>query len=124
MTDANPYRNAAQDPEFLARNAKDQQQASPEAIAQWHERNAAMAPSYMKPNGQVDRARINAALVAYEEARMGARPKPRFELHLINHDHFYANRRRLPAGLLDMVMVAIGGAMWFAILFGLWVVFA
>ena len=55
---------------------------------------------------------------------MGARPKPRFELHLINHDHFYANRRRLPAGLLDMVMVAIGGAMWFAILFGLWLVFA
>jgi hypothetical protein len=122
MTDANPYRNAAQDPDFLARNAKGQQQASPEAIAQWYERNAAMAPPYMKPNGQVDRARINAALAAYEEARMGARPKPKFILH-IDGNHFHANRRRLPAGLLDMVMVAIGGAMWFAILAGLYLVF-
>jgi hypothetical protein len=31
----NPYRNAAQDPEVMARNAKDQQQASPEAIERY-----------------------------------------------------------------------------------------
>lgn len=114
MTDANPYRNAAQDPDFLARNAKDQQQASPEAIARY-------LASF---EAQRDQHQINYAIAAYEGARMGARPKPKFELHLINHDHFYANRRRLPAGLLDMVMVAIGGVMWFAILFGLWLVFA
>ena len=79
-------------------------------------------PDHRATQYDADQAQINRAIEAYEEARMGARPKPRFELHLINHDHIYANRRRLPAGLLDMVMVAIGGAMWFAILFGLWVV--
>lgn len=31
----NPYRNAAQDPEVTARNAKDQRQASPEAIKRY-----------------------------------------------------------------------------------------
>jgi len=31
----NPYRNAAQDPEVMARNAKNQQQASPEAIERY-----------------------------------------------------------------------------------------
>jgi len=31
----NPYRNAAQDPEVMARNAKEQQQASPEAIERY-----------------------------------------------------------------------------------------
>ena len=76
----NPYRNAAQDPEVMASNAKDQQQASPEAIAQWRERNASMAPPYVKPNGQIDRARINAALAEYEESRLGERPKPKFIL--------------------------------------------
>ena len=80
-------------------------------------------PDHRATQYDADQAQINRAIEAYEEARMGARPKPRFELHLINHDHFYANRRRLPAGLLDMVMVAIGGAMWFAILAGLYLVF-
>ena len=70
-----------------------------------------------------DQDKIARAIAAYEEARMGEHPKPKFILH-IDGNHFHANRRRLPAGLLDMVMVAIGGAMWFAILFGLWVVFA
>jgi hypothetical protein len=32
---SNPYRNAAQEPEVMARNAKDQQQASPEAIERY-----------------------------------------------------------------------------------------
>ena len=32
---SNPYRNAAQDPEVTARNAKDQQQASSEAIERY-----------------------------------------------------------------------------------------
>ena len=81
-------------------------------------------PDHRATQYDADQAQINRAIEAYEKSRMGARPKPRFELHLINHYHFYANRRRLPAGLLDMVMVAIGGAMWFAILFGLWLVFA
>ncbi len=112
MTDANPYRNAAPDPDFLARNAKGQQQASPEAIARY-------LASF---EGQHDQHKINYALAQYEQARMGARPKPKFILH-IDGNHFHANRRRLPAGLLDMVMVAIGGAMWFAILAGLYLVF-
>jgi capsule polysaccharide export protein KpsE/RkpR len=113
MTDAKSYRNVSQDPEFLAQCGKGQQQASPEAIERYK-------ASFERHH---DQAKINRAIEAYEEARMGARPKPRFELHLINHDHFYANRRRLPAGLLDAVMVAIGGAMWFAILAGLYLVF-
>ena len=69
-----------------------------------------------------DQDKIARAIAAYEEARMGERPKPKFILH-IDGNHFHANRRRLPAGLLDMVMVAIGGAMWFAILAGLYLVF-
>lgn len=69
-----------------------------------------------------DQVQISRAIAAYEEARMGHRPKPKFELHLIDHDHFYA-KRRLPAGLVDLLAVAFGGAMWFAILFGLWLVF-
>lgn len=32
---SNPYLNASQDPDFLARNAKDQRQASPEAIERY-----------------------------------------------------------------------------------------
>ena len=80
-------------------------------------------PDHRATQYDADQAQINRAIEAYEEARMGARPKPKFILH-IDGNHFHANRRRLPAGLLDMVMVAIGGAMWFAILFGLWVVFA
>ena len=80
-------------------------------------------PDHRATQYDADQAQINRAIEAYEEARMGARPKPKFILH-IDGNHFHANRRRLPAGLLDMVMVAIGGAMWFAILFGLWLVFA
>lgn len=111
MTDANPYRNVSQDPELFARYAKDQQQASPEAI----ERYKASFERYH------DQAKINRAIEAYEEARMGARPKPRFELHLINHDHFYAKPSR--GTIWDMVIVAVTGAAWFAILAGLWMIF-
>ena len=120
MTDANPFRNAAQDPDFLARNAKDQQQASPEAIAQWHERNAAGAPPYMKPNGQVDRTRINAALAAYEEARMAPRPKPKFWLS-IDGNHFHARPSRATIG--DAIFVAIATATWLALLTSIYLVF-
>jgi hypothetical protein len=52
---------------------------------------------------------------------MGARPKPKFELHLINHDHFYAKPSR--GTIWDMVIVAVTGAVWFAILAGLWMIF-
>lgn len=111
MTDANPYRNVSQDPEFLAQCGKGQQQASPEAI----ERYKASFEMHH------DQAKITRAIQAYEEARMGHRPKPKFELHLINHDHFYAKPSR--AGLIDVIAVAVGGAMWFAILAGLWMIF-
>ena len=67
-----------------------------------------------------DQAQIARAIAAYEEARMGHRPKPKFILH-IDGDHFHAKPSR--GTLLDVVFVAIGGAMWFAILFGLWIVF-
>ena len=67
----NPYRNAAQDPEVMARNAKDQQQASPEAIARY---KASFDPM------RTDQDQITRAIAAYEEARMSARPKPKFIL--------------------------------------------
>lgn len=110
MTDANPYRNAAQDPDFLARNAKGQQQASPEAIARY-------LASY---EGQHDQHKINYAVAQYEQARMAPRPKPRFCL-TIDADHFHAKPSR--GTLWDVLFVAIGGAMWFAILAGLYLVF-
>ncbi len=68
-----------------------------------------------------DQDKIARAIAAYEEARMGHRPKPKFELHLIDHDHFYAKPSR--GTIWDMVIVAVTGACWFAILFGLWIVF-
>lgn len=113
MTDAKDYRNAAQDPEFLVRNAREQLQANPEAIARYH-------ASFER---QRDQDQINRAIEAYEEARMGYRPKPKFILH-IDGDHFHASRRRLPAGLIDLLAVALGGSLWFMVLFGLWLVFA
>ena len=67
-----------------------------------------------------DQAKIAYALAQYEQARMAPRPKPRFCL-TIDADHFYAKRSR--AGLIDVIAVAVGGAMWFAILAGLWIVF-
>lgn len=128
MTDANPSRFSAQD----ARQALSEE-LDRHLIASMHRRDATFmtdqdkswraegAPPYMKPNGQVDRARINAALAQYEEARMGPRPKPKFELHLINHDHFYAKRSR--AGLIDVVFVAIAVASWLGLLFSIYLVF-
>jgi len=68
-----------------------------------------------------DQDQINRAIMAYETARMAARPKPKFELHLINHDHFHARPR---ATFADVVIVAATGAAWFGFLFSLWVIFA
>jgi len=70
---------------------------------------------------RLDQDQINRAIAAYEEARMGHRPKPKFELHLIDHDHFYA-KRRVPAGLVDFLAVIAGGSLWFLALFGLYLV--
>ena len=68
-----------------------------------------------------DQAKIAYALAQYEEARMGPRPKPKFDLHLINHDHFYAKRSR--AGFIDVVFVAIASATWLGLLFSIYLVF-
>ena len=102
MTDANPYRNAAQDPDFLARNAKGQQQASPEVIARYR----------ASAERRHDQDQINRAIMAYETARMSARPKPKFILE-IKDSHFYAKPSR--GTIWDAVIVAVTGAAWFAI---------
>jgi hypothetical protein len=59
----NPYRNAAQDPEVMARNAKDQQQASPEAI----ERYKASFEASEHTQAVIDRNNL-----AYKQARQQA----------------------------------------------------
>jgi len=68
-----------------------------------------------------DQDQMNRAIMAYETARMTARPKPKFILE-IKDSHFYAKPSR--GTLWDVLYVALGGAMWFAILTGLWVIFA
>jgi len=78
-------------------------------------------PDHRATQYDADQAQINRAIEAYEEARMGARPKPKFILH-IDGNHFYAKPSR--GTLWDVLFVAIGGAMWFAILAGLYLVFA
>jgi len=55
---SNPYRNAAQDPEVMARNAKDQQQASPEAIERYK----------MSFERHHDQAKIAHAIAAFESS--------------------------------------------------------
>jgi hypothetical protein len=110
MTDANSFRNAAQDRDFLARNAKDQQQASPEAIARY-------LASF---EGQRDQVKIDYALTQYEETRIGARPKPKFILH-IDGNHFHARPSR--ATLWDVLFVAIATATWLALLTSIYLVF-
>jgi len=72
-------------------------------------------------NEKPDQDQINRAIAAYEEARMGPKPKPKFILH-IDGDHFHARPSR--ATLWDVVMVAATGAAWFGFLFSLWVIFA
>lgn len=106
MQDANPnpFRNVAQDPDFLARNAKGQQQASPEAIAQY-------CASFEM---QRDQDQITRAIAQYEEARMSQRPKPKFILEVINP----YRARPSKATILDVVVVALMMASWAAILFG------
>ena len=61
-----------------------------------------------------DQDQINRAIAAYETARMGARPKPKFVLH-IDGDHFHAKTSR--GTIWDMVIVAVTGACWFGFLF-------
>ena len=68
-----------------------------------------------------DQAKIAYALAQYEQARIGPKTNPRFCL-TIDANHFHAKPSR--GTLWDVLFVAIGGAMWFAILFGLWLVFA
>lgn len=68
-----------------------------------------------------DQDKIAHAIAAYEEARMGPKPKPKFELHLINHDHFYAKPSR--ATLWDVVFVAIATATWLALIASIYLVF-
>ena len=68
-----------------------------------------------------DQDQINRAIAAYETARMGARPKPKFILE-IKDDHFYAKPSR--GTIWDMVIVAVTGACWFSLLFSLYLVFA
>lgn len=72
---------------------------------------------------EIDQARIkiSRAIAAYEETRMGPKPKPKFELHLINHDYFYAKRSR--AGLVDVLFTAIAVASWLGLLFSIYLVF-
>ena len=64
-----------------------------------------------------DQVQIARAIAAYEEARMTHHPKPKFILN-IDGNHFQAKRSR--GGLIDVIAVAVGGAMWFAILAALW----
>ena len=71
-------------------------------------------------NEKPDQDQINRAIAAYEEARMGPQPKPKFILH-IDGDHFHARPR---ATFADVLIVAATGAAWFGLLFSLWVIFA
>lgn len=68
-----------------------------------------------------DQAEINRAIAAYETARMSARPKPKFILE-IKDSYFYAKPSR--GTLWDVLYVALGGACWFSILAGLWMIFS
>ena len=88
---------------------------------EWCTKFAAGFPPYMTPNGQVDRARVKAALAQYEQARMAARPKPKFILE-IKDSHFYAKPSR--GTIWDAVIVAVTGACWFGLLFSLYLVLA
>lgn len=162
MTDANPYRTVAQDPEFRQQVAKDAQQASPETIDRYYAllnskpnqahnahdtlaqiRGSSQLEIYTRmgnkhfltgpdffaesEDGHVwnqldpDQAKIAYALAQYEEARMAHyRAKPKFILE-IDGNHFAAKRSR--GGLIDVVLVAIAGGCWFAVLAGAWMIF-
>jgi hypothetical protein len=72
-------------------------------------------------NEKPDQDQINRAIMAYETARMSARPKPKFILE-IKDSHFYAKPSR--GTLWDVAIVAATGAAWFGLLFSLWVIFA
>ena len=77
-------------------------------------------PDHRATQYDADQAQINRAIEAYEEARMGARPKPKFILH-IDGNHFQAKRSR--GGLIDVVFVAIATATWLALLASIYLVF-
>jgi hypothetical protein len=67
-----------------------------------------------------DQDKIARAIAAYEETRMGARPKPKFILH-IDGNHFHAKPSR--GTLWDVVFVAIATATWLALLTSIYLVF-
>ena len=68
---------------------------------------------------KLDQDQINRAIAAYEEARMGARPKPKFILE-IKDSYFYAKPSR--ATLWDVLFVAIATAAWLALLTSIYLV--
>jgi hypothetical protein len=78
----------------MARNAKDQQQASPEAIERYK------ASFEM----QHDQAKIAHAIATYEETRMSARPKPKFILTAVRSAFELA---AVTGGLASIVAVLI-----------------
>lgn len=123
----NPYRNAAQDPEVMARNAKDQQQASPEAIERYRRSFAEFNRLYAVPSDTPDmlfhqipyreaerykmsferhhdQAKIAHAIAAYEETRMSARPNPKFILTAVRSAFELA---AVVGGLASIVAVLI-----------------
>ena len=107
MTDANPSHLSAQ----AARQALSDQLDRHLIASMQAQRDAA----YM-----TDQDKIAHAIAAYEEARMGPRPKPKFILE-IKDNYFYAKRPR--AGLIDVVFVAIASATWLGLLFSIYLVF-
>ena len=140
MTDKNPFRNAANDPDFRQRMAQDAQQASPKTIAQagalseaeMYKRTGNVhyltGPDFFAKSmddeikTEIDQARIkiSRAIAAYEETRMGQQPKPKFILE-IKDNYFYAKPSR--ATLWDAVFVAIATATWLALIASIYLVF-
>lgn len=107
MTDANPSRLAAQE----ARQALSDQLDRHLIASMQAQRDAIF---------MTDQAKIAHAIAAYEETRMGPKPKPKFILQ-IDGNHFYAKPSR--AGLIDVVFVAIASATWLGLLFSIYLVF-
>lgn len=80
-------------------------------IAAMHRRDATFMNNQTK---------ISRAIAAYEETRMGPRPKPKFILE-IKDNYFYAKPSR--ATLWDAVFVAIATATWLALIASIYLVF-
>lgn len=106
MTDANPSRLAAQEARQALSDELDRH-----LIASMRQRDVIF---------MTDQDKIAHAIAAYEEARMGPKPKPKFILQ-IDGNHFHAKRSR--AGFIDVVFVAIASATWLGLLFSIYLVF-